>query len=56
MRNISTDGMFVETAQGFTKGERLKVEFCLRHSRQTVEMAAEIKRVTPEGVGIQILW
>ncbi len=56
VRNISTDGMFVETAQGFTKGERLKVEFCLRHSRQTVEMAAEIKRVTPEGVGIQILW
>ncbi len=56
VRDISTEGMFVETAQGFTKGERLKVGFRLRHSRQTVDLAAEVKRVTSEGVGIRIVW
>ena len=56
VRDISAEGMFLETAQGFTTGERLKVGFRLRHSRQTVDMTAVVKRVTSEGVGIRILW
>ncbi len=56
VRDISSDGMFLETPRRFTTGERLKVAFRMRHSRQTVNMAGEIKRITPEGVGIRIIW
>jgi hypothetical protein len=56
VRNISSDGMFLETTRQLTAGERLQIGFRLRHSRQRVEMAAEIKRVTPDGVGIEIDW
>jgi hypothetical protein len=56
VRNISSEGLFVETAQPFAAGERLKVGFRLRHSHQTVDMAAVIKRVTPEGIGVRIVW
>ena len=56
VRDISLEGMFLLTPPQFTTGERLKVAFQLRHSRQTFDMAAEITRTTPEGVGVQILW
>ena len=56
VRNLSADGMFLETPRQFRAGERLNVGFRLRHSRQTIDMAAEIRRVTPEGVGLQIIW
>lgn len=56
VRDISADGMFMITPSRFKAGERLKLAFCLRHSRQQIDLAAEIKRVTAEGVGIQIIW
>ncbi len=56
VRDISAEGMFLETPRKFKAGERLNVAFHLRHSGQQVDMAAEIKRVTPEGVGLQIIW
>jgi hypothetical protein len=56
VRNISSDGLFVETARSLAAGEHLKVGFRMRHSRQTVDMAAVIARVTPEGIGVRIVW
>lgn len=56
VRDISSDGMFLETQTPFTAGEHLKVEFRMRHSRQTVDMATVVQRVTPEGIGVRILW
>ncbi len=56
VRDISAEGMFIEPTRTLPRGERLKVAFQLRHSRRAFDMAGEIKRVTPEGVGIRIIW
>ncbi len=56
VRDISSEGMFIEPTRTLPPGERLKVAFRLRHSRQAINMAAEVRRVTPDGVGIQIIW
>ncbi len=54
--NISSDGMFLETLQNFAIGDRVNVTFRMRHSGHTVDMAIEIKRTTPEGIGAKIIW
>ena len=56
VRDISSDGIFVATPRKFRAGERLQIRFRLRHSGQMVDLDAEIKRVTPDGVGIEIIW
>ncbi len=53
--NISADGMFLATRPQFTIGDRVEVEFRLRHSRHAVSMSVEIKRIEDEGVGVKIL-
>jgi hypothetical protein len=56
VRDISADGIFLATPRKFTAGERLQIGFRLRHSGRTFDLDAEIKRVTPDGVGIEIIW
>lgn len=56
VRDISADGMFMLIPSRFKAGDRLKLAFCLRHSRQEIDLDAEIRRVTSEGVGVQIIW
>ncbi len=56
VRNISAEGMFIEPTRALPPGNRLKMAFRLRHSRKAFDMAGEVRRVTPEGVGIRILW
>ncbi len=56
VQDLSAEGMFIEPTRTLPRGERLKIAFKLRHSRQAFNMAAEIKRVTPEGIGLRIIW
>ena len=56
VRDISSDGIFLATPRRLTAGERLQIGFRLRHSGQMFDLDAEIKRVTPDGVGIEIIW
>ncbi len=56
VRDLSAEGMFIAPTRTLPRGERLKIAFKLRHSRRAFDMAAEIKRVTPEGVGLRIIW
>ncbi len=56
VRNLSAEGMFIEPARTLPPGNRVKIAFRLRHSRQAIDMAGEVRRVTPEGLGVQIIW
>ena len=56
VRNISSDGMFIEPSRELAAGERLNIAFRLRHSRQAINMAAEVRRISPEGFGVRIIW
>ena len=53
--NISAEGMFLATKPQFAVGDRVDIEFRLRHSRHAISMIVEIKRIEDEGVGVQIL-
>ncbi len=53
--NISADGMFLETTPQFAIGERVTIDFRLRHSQHAISMSVEVKRIEDEGVGVRIL-
>ena len=56
VRDINSDGIFLATPCQFRAGERLRIRFRLRHSGNRVDLDAAIRRISPDGVGIEIIW
>ncbi len=56
IRNISPDGLFLETPFPLGDGEQIRIEFQLRNSRYPINISGEIARRTRAGVGVKLLW
>ncbi len=54
--DLSSTGMFFETLEPLTTGERLHIDFRFRNSHAAMEIWGEITRTTPSGVGVRFLW
>lgn len=55
IRNISSDGMFVETREPFSIGQHVTLTFKLPNSMAHVKVNGEIVRVSSEGFGVKFL-
>ncbi len=54
--NISSDGLYFETSQPPTPGERLCIDFRFRNSQSAMQICGEITRTTPLGAGVRFNW
>lgn len=54
--DISSEGMFMETAGEFKVGERIKIVFQFRNSKHPMDIEGEITRTDTLGVGLVFLW
>ncbi len=54
--DLSSNGMFFETLEPLTTGDRLHIDFRFRNSRAAMEICGEITRTTSSGVGVRFLW
>ena len=53
IKDISRCGMFIETARGFKKGERILLTFRMPATRKLFKIIGEIVRYQPNGIGIK---
>lgn len=56
VKDISSDGLFIETPRAFTVGDQLDIDFHFRHGQTNMAIAGKITRITPTGVGVRLLW
>lgn len=56
VRDISSEGLFLETPRMFEVGEQLDMDFHFRHGQKNMAIMGEITRITPTGVGVKLLW
>lgn len=56
VRNISSDGMFLETRDLLDVGEKICIKLRFRHSKYPMNIVGEVARTAPGGVGIKFLW
>jgi hypothetical protein len=56
VRDVSTDGLFLEAAPDFRLGDRLALHFRFRYAREAMMLNGEIIRLTPEGVAVRLIW
>ncbi len=56
VRDISFDGLFLETPRPLAVGERLDMKFRFRHTRSRIPIAGEVRHIRPHGVGIRLTW
>jgi len=54
MRDISFEGIFIETEQKFAVGEKLKVEIPIGNSAKIIRTTGVVSRVTTDGVGVKL--
>ena len=54
--DISSNGMFFETPQALTAGDRLHIDFHFRNSNTAMEICGEITRTTPSGAAVRFIW
>ena len=54
--DISANGMFFETPQSLTAGEKLHIDFRFRNSNSAMEIYGEITRTTPLGAAVRFIW
>ncbi len=54
--NISSEGLYFETSQPPTPGERLCIDFRFRNSQSGMQICGEITRTTPLGAGVRFNW
>ena len=54
--NISSEGLYFETAKPPTQGERLCIDFQFRNSQSAMQICGEIARTTPIGAGVRFTW
>ncbi len=56
VRDVSFDGLFFETPQSFAIGDQLALDFRFRHGAIDMAILGEITRITPQGVGVRLIW
>jgi Tfp pilus assembly protein PilZ len=56
VRDISFDGLFIETPLALAVGDEIAMDFRFRHTTANVAIAGEIRRITPQGVGVRLKW
>jgi hypothetical protein len=56
VRDVSSDGLFLETPDVFAVGDPIDMDFRFRHTRVNVPIAGEIRHVSPQGVGVRLIW
>ena len=56
IKNLSSDGMFLETPIPLIVGDHVHIVFKLRNSQRPMDLSGEIARRTPVGVGVRFLW
>lgn len=56
VKDISSEGMFLETPLTLDIGNRISLAFRLRTSKFPMNITGEIVRSTPAGVGVRFLW
>ena len=54
--NISSEGLYFETSQPPTPGERLCIDFRFRNSQNAMQICGEIARTTALGAGVRFTW
>ncbi len=52
INNISSDGVFIETAETFQNGSEITLTFALPNSQGHIKVTGKIVRITPDGIGI----
>ena len=52
INNISTEGVFIETAEIFQLNSNITLTFALPNSQGHIRVAGKIVRITTEGIGI----
>jgi len=56
IRDISSDGMFMETRFRLNVGDQISIAFQLRNSKRHMDIEGEIARRTHGGAGVKFLW
>jgi hypothetical protein len=56
IRDISADGMFIETPLAHEVGDQITIAFNFRNSNHQMNLKGEIARSTDTGIGVQFLW
>ena len=56
VRDVSFDGLFLETPDFFAVGDQIDMNFRFRHTRFDVPIAGEVRHIGPRGVGVRLIW
>jgi len=56
VRDISFDGLFLETPRPLAVGDRIDMNFRFRHTRSKFPIAGEVRHVRPQGMGVRLMW
>lgn len=56
VRDISSDGMFLETCLPLDVGDQIRIAFRFRHSRHPMKIKGKIARNAHSGFGVRFLW
>lgn len=54
IQNISSDGLFVETKEPLSVGQRITLSFKLPNSDEHIKINGEIVRVSLQGIGVKL--
>ena len=56
VKDLSSEGLFMETPGPLDVGERISISFQFRNSRHPMDIDGEIARRDLAGVGVKFLW
>ncbi len=56
IKDLSSDGLFLETPIPLIVGDQVHIVFQLRNSGRPMDISGEITRRTSGGVGVRFLW
>lgn len=56
VKDISSDGMFLETCLPLSVGDQIWITFQFRHSRHPMNIKGKIARSGYSGFGVRFLW
>ena len=56
IKNISGNGIFIETKRSFEVGEEMTISFKLPDVKLPIKVRGKVARLTPEGIGVTFYW
>lgn len=56
VKDISSEGMFMETPVPPMPGERIRIDFQFRNSKHPMTIEGEVARRSDTGAGIKFIW